>query len=253
MNIIKAVIIDDDEFIHHQLADKLRLLCPDVTVIGYAENAIHGLSLIETVQPDIVFLDIQMPDVNGFELLNKFNNPKFKVVFITSYNQYAIQAIRYSALDYLLKPINDEELISAVDRFRKSRATGYMKVQIDNLMHNLSKNDGEFRLVIATRQGDVSLSVKRIVWCEGDSNYTHLHLSDQSRITASKTLKEFEEMLPEAEFLRVHKSHMVNIAFVNTITRDGQLLMNNDFKLEVAKRRLKEVKQLIENRNNSTN
>ncbi len=249
MTTIKAIIIDDDEFIHHQLAEKLRLLCPDVDVVGFAENAIHGLALIETVSPDIVFLDVQMPGASGFDLLNQFENPSFSVVFITSYNQYAIQALRYSALDFLLKPINDKELVAAVNRYQDRRAPGFLKVQIENLMHNLGKADGEFRLVIATRQGDVSLALKRIIWCEGDSNYTHLHLSDRSKITASKTLKEFEEMLPGAEFMRVHKSHLVNMSYVSNITSDGQLLLTNNLKLEVAKRRFKDVKQSVLNRN----
>jgi two-component system LytT family response regulator len=245
---IKAIIIDDDEFIHQHLRDKLARLAPDVRIVGCAENAAHGRQLIQSARPELVFLDIQMPEASGFDLLNSFDNLNFSVVFITSYNQYAIQAIRYSALDYLLKPINDQELFTALQRLRERRNPGYLRLQIENLIHNLSRNDGELRLVIATRQGDVSLPVTRIMWCEGDSNYTHLHLSDKSKITASKTLKDFEDMLPEKAFLRVHKSHLVNIDYVHSLTGDGHVVLHDNVRLEVARRRLKDVKAIIETR-----
>lgn len=247
MNKIKTIIIDDDEFIHYHLQQKLLQLCPEVEVVAMCENAVHGLESINRFDPDLIFLDIQMPDINGFDLLKQFGAYNFSVVFITSFNEYAIEAIRYSALDYLLKPIKDQELVSAVERFKQRQSPQSLQVQMDNLLHNLSKSNAEFKIVIATRNGDKSLPVHQIIRCEGDSNYTHLHLSDQTKLTASKTLKDFEDMLPESDFLRVHKSHLVNKNFVVSMSNDGQLLLKNNQKIEVAKRRISLIRQLLLN------
>lgn len=242
---IKAIIIDDDLFIHHQLRDKLSELCEDVDVAGCAENALEGLALIKMCKPDLVFLDIQMPEASGFDLLNQFEQPDFSVVFVTSYNEYAIQALRYSALDYLLKPVKGDELVSAVARFKSRRDTSYLKVQIDNLMHNLSKNGTEFRVVVPSRNGDISMDIDDIIWCQGDSNYTHFHLKNSQKITVSKTLKEYDELLSDKDFVRVHKSYLVNLKHVAGISRDDKLQLPGPIELEVAKRRVREVRERL--------
>jgi two-component system, LytTR family, response regulator len=247
VNKIKAIIIDDDEFIHYHLQQKLLQICPEVEIVALCENAVHGLESINRLEPDLIFLDIQMPEISGFDLLQQLGAYNFSVVFITSFNQYAIEAIRYSALDYLLKPIKDEELLGAIARFKQRQSPQSLQIQMDNLLHNLSKTNAEFKIVIATRNGEKSLPIHQIIRCEGDSNYTHLHLSDQSRLTASKTLKDFEDMLPESDFLRVHKSHLVNKNFVVSMSQDGQLLLKNNQKIEVAKRRIALVRQLLPN------
>lgn len=240
---IRAIIIDDDAFIHHQLREKLSDLCPEVEVIACAENAAHGLAMIESSKPDLVFLDIQMPEASGFDLLNQFEHPEFSVVFVTSYNTYAIQALRYSALDYLLKPVQGAELRAAVNRFIARQDAGYLRVQIDNLMHNLSKSATGFRIVIPSRSGDVSIEIERIVWCEGDSNYTHFHLLDNAKVTASKTLKEYEDLLSDKDFVRIHKGYLVNFEHVESMSSDGKLKIRGKRELEVAKRRIKEVRE----------
>lgn len=245
---IRAIIVDDDEFIHFQLQEKMAELCPEVEVLACAENATHGISLIRASKPDLVFLDIQMPDASGFDLLNQFDQPDFSVVFVTSCNEYAVQALRYSALDFLLKPVNGAELRAAVNRFIARQDAGYLRLQIDNLMHNLSKSATGFRIVIPSRNGDVSIDIARIVWCEGDSNYTHFHLVDGHKVTASKTLKEYEDLLSDKDFVRIHKGYLVNFEYVESMSSDGKLMIRVKGELGVAKRRFKEVRERLRGR-----
>jgi len=246
---IRAILIDDDEFMHYQLREKLSEICPEVEVVACAENAAQGLMIIKSRKPDLVFLDIKMPEASGFDLLNQFEHPDFSVVFVTSFNEYAIQALRYSALDYLLKPVQGAELRAAVDRFRSRQDAGYLRLQIDNLMYNLSKKLSDFRVIIPSRNGDTSIDIGSILWCQGDSNYTHFHLKDGHKITASKTLKEYEELLGDKDFMRVHKSYIVNLAHVEGITRTGKLQLTGPLEIEVAKRRLKVVRDHLRHSN----
>ncbi len=242
---IRAIIVDDDEFIHFQLREKLIEFCPEVEVIACAENAAHGLSMIHASKPDLVFLDIHMPEASGFDLLNQFQHPEFSVVFVTSYNEYAIKALRYSALDFLLKPVQGQELRAAVNRFIERQDVGYLRVQIDNLMHNLSKRGSGFRIVIPSRSGDISIDIDQIIWCEGDSNYTHFHLLDSVKVTASKTLKEYEDLLSDKDFMRIHKGYLVNLGHVESMSNDGKLKLHGNRELEIAKRRIKEVRERL--------
>ncbi|MEO8149940.1 MAG: response regulator [Bacteroidia bacterium] len=247
MKQIKTIIIDDDVFIHEQLKDKLKLLFPEVHVAAVCENAIHGIEAIKLHTPALIFLDIQMPGINGFEMLNHVDRNQLKVIFITSYNQYAIEAIRYSAFDYLLKPIKDEELKNSIKRFHQSVDELSFKGKIENLLHNINHKQEAFQLIIPLRQGEKKLAVNNIVRCEADSNYTHFYLNDQSKFTASKTLKECEELLSEKDFIRVHKSHLLNRRYIRSMQNDTHVQLNDGALVEVSRRKLHEVKNSIGN------
>ena len=245
MEKIKTIIIDDDVFIHEQLKDKLKLLFPEVHVAAVCENAIHGIEAIKKYLPDLIFLDIQMPGLSGFEMLNHVDRNQLKVIFITSFNQYAIEAIRYSAFDYLLKPIKDEELKNALNRFQQTADELSFKGKIENLLHNINNSKEEFQLIIPLRQGEKKLQVNAIVRCEADSNYTHFYLSDKSKFTASKTLKECEELLSEKDFIRVHKSHLINKRFIQSLTNNNRVKLTDGSTVEVSRRKWQEVKNSI--------
>ncbi|MBL0053581.1 MAG: response regulator [Bacteroidetes bacterium] len=245
MEKIKTIIIDDDIFIHAQLREQLMLLFPKVQVVAVCENALHGIEAIKSHRPDLIFLDIQMPGLSGFEMLDHVDRNNLKVIFITSYNQYAIEAIRYSAFDYLLKPIKEEELKNAIYRFEQASDEISFKGKIENLLHNINSEKEAFQLIIPLRQGEKKLQIKNIVRCEADSNYTHFFLNDKTKFTASKTLKECEEMLSQKEFLRVHKSHLINKKFIQLLKNDNHVVLTDGSLIEVSRRKLQEVKNSI--------
>lgn len=246
MNRIKAIITDDDLFTSEQLRDRIRMLLPQLEVVAVCENALQGLEAIKKFKPEILFLDIRMPGISGFEMLDHLDQDAFEVIFITSFNQYAIQAIRYSALDYLLKPVNDNELVSAFERYTHKKESLSLKARMETLKQNISiKDAGGFNLIIPTRQGEKNLKVKQIVRCEADSNYTHFFLSDATTFTASRTLKEYEMILSEHDFIRVHKSHIINRHYIQSISNDCQLVLKDQSVIEISRRRYAEVIQAI--------
>jgi two-component system LytT family response regulator len=240
---LKALIIDDEALSADMLEYLIRKNVPEITDIKKATSALGGLEEIKTFQPEIVFLDIQMPFMSGFELLEKFSKPGFSVIFTTAFNKYAIRAIRFSALDYLLKPIDADELKHAVARYMDQRKQileyrELYKVFLDNLKSGESKN---YRLALQTRSGIKLVSPSEIVRCEGHNNYTHFFLTDNTVIITSRTIKEYDEILSGHNFLRVHKSHLVNLSFVEALTPDHKIVMKNKVAIEVSRRRRPDV------------
>lgn len=244
---IKALIVDDEQKACSILKTLLERCAPEITAIEVVHNAMDAYFKINEWKPELVFLDIQMPFMNGFDLLNKLEEINFDVVFTTAFNQYAIQAIRFSALDYLLKPIDVEELTNAVQRFLLRRnSVAPTNLQYQNLVHNLAarKND-EFTLAIHGNQGMQFLKINEIIRLEGDRNYTMFYLSGERKHLASKTLKEYEELLNDKGFVRIHKSHLVNSIFVDSLSQDGIVLMKDKSQVEVSRRRLPDVRKIF--------
>lgn len=243
---LKAIIIDDEKKGRIALRQKVLDYCKDVQVLGEAENGEEGLHLIEKHQPDIVFLDIEMPRMNGFEMLRKIPDKNFHIIFTTAYDQYAITAIKYSAFDYLLKPIDIEELKSAVARIGK-HSTYQTGKKLEALEQNLSDKKLFNKIAIPTIQGLLFFDIHTIIHLEAQSNYTVLYFSDQSKLTASKTLKEFEELLPESVFFRIHHSHIINLNFIKRYIKGdgGQIEMQNGNYVDVARRKKEEFLKLI--------
>lgn len=244
---IHALIVDDEERAGQILTSLLEKNCPDVTKIKFVQNAMDAYFYIKEQHPDLVFLDIQMPFMDGFDLLNKLGEINFDVIFTTAFNQYAIQAIRFSALDYLLKPIDDSELTNAVHRFQSRRnAAGQTGLQYQNLVHNLSaRNHDEFTLAINGNAGMQFIKISDIIRLEGDRNYTLFYLSGNRKHLSSKTMKEYEEILSDKGFLRIHKSHLVNSTFVDVLTQDGMVKMKDKSEVEVSRRRLPDIRKLL--------
>jgi two-component system, LytTR family, response regulator len=237
---IKAVLIDDE--VH--CLDTLNILiddyCPEVQVMEQCMSAKKGLAAVEKHQPALIFLDIEMPVMNGFEFLEQFKEISFAIIFTTSYDQYAIKAIRFRALDYLLKPIDPKELIAAV---RKMQAQKHLPVaeQFEMLMSQVKHIETSFnKIAVPTADGFELIPAAQLVRCEAGDNYTHLFLKEKKKITACRSLKDMEEQLHDfSSFLRVHHSYLVNLNEVIKYVRGegGYLLMSDGSTVNVSRSR----------------
>ncbi len=212
---VKAVIIDDDYSSRLVLREILKKTIGNIELLGEAGNIEDGIQIIERENPDVVFLDISMPDGSGFDLLDKIKVINFKIIFITAYTEYAVKAFKYSAFDYIVKPINVQELTKAVARIPKIKRVE-SKVAVNALKENLFSNgeNGSKTIALPELNGFAILSVEKIVRCEGMRNYTRIILKDEEEKIVSRTLLEFENLLSPLGFLRIHRSHLVNMANV---------------------------------------
>jgi two-component system, LytTR family, response regulator len=237
---IKAILVDDEVHCLDTLSIQLADYCPEVQVVDRCLSGKTALASIEKLKPDLVFLDIEMPTMNGFDLLRQFNTIPFAVVFTTSYDQYAIKAIRFSALDYLLKPIDPKDLVAAVHRVRSQKISPSPE-QFSMLMTQISNRENGFqKIAVPTADGYELIPVLELTHCEADDNYTHLYLKNKKKIIACRTLKEMEEQLQDFTFFaRVHHSYIVNLNEVKRYIRGegGYLVMNDDSTVNVSRSR----------------
>jgi len=236
---ITATIVDDEPDCCEAMVLLLERYCPEVKVLDICYAAETALASIKEHAPQILFLDIEMPFMNGFELLEKLGQINFELIFTTSYDQYAIKAIRFSALDYLLKPVDREELQKAVQKAAQ-RNQHPLPQQLDMLLQKLNHPTIPVnKIAIPTMEGFQLLAAESIISCESDSNYTCLLLKDKRKIMASRTLKEMEEILEDYPFIRVHHSHMVNINEVEKYIKGegGYLIMSDGASINVSRSR----------------
>ncbi|HWR32325.1 MAG TPA: LytTR family DNA-binding domain-containing protein [Chitinophagaceae bacterium] len=244
----RALIVDDEQkarnILHHYLVNFI----PEIGEIQQAASVDEAFSILQTFQPDIVFLDVEMPHKNGFDFLSVISNPSFDVIFTTAYNQYAIQAIRFSALDYLLKPVDPEELKMAVQRHLEKKENEEQKKQLyANLAENIEKKEiKDFKIAVPSSDGVHFFKIEDILRLEADSSYTHIHLVNKKQFVASKTLRFFEEMLEEFNFIRTHKSHLVNPKHITRISNDNSFVILSDgTQVEVSRRKKDEVQEQL--------
>jgi two-component system, LytTR family, response regulator len=245
---IKAILIDDEESSISSLKEKLLSHCSQIKIIALCDNAAKGIEAIDSLQPDIVFLDIEMPVMNGFIMLQQLTYKNFELIFTTAYDHYAIKAIRYSALDYLVKPIEIEELKASVNRAIEKRSHSYPNPQIELLVEQLvSRKNAYSRIAVSTTEGLQFIKVEDIVYLEASVNYTHIYTVGKNKYTASRTLKDFEEILPTEIFLRIHNSYIINKNFAEKYIRGegGQVVLSNGVTLDVAKRKKSEFLKAI--------
>ena len=227
---IKAILIDDELHCLETLSFSLKEYCPNVQIMDQCGCAKAGLASIEKHQPDLVFLDIAMPVINGFELLEHFKPLPFAVIFTTGYNQYAIKAIRFAALDYLLKTIDNIELVNAVAKIKERRQLS-LPEQIQLLLHQKDEKRRHFhKIVVPTFEGFEMIPADEVVRCEAHDNYTYLFIKSKLRMIACRTLKDMEEQLQHfSYFVRVHHSHLANLNEVTKYVRgDGGYLVMSD-------------------------
>jgi two-component system, LytTR family, response regulator len=247
---IKAVLIDDEKNALEMLEWQLHTYCPQVTIAATCTNAIDGISGIQNHRPQLVFLDIEMPKKNGFELIQSFAEPFFDVIFTTAYNQFALKAFRFAAFDYLLKPIDAEDLTASVLRYQKKTVQSDLKRQIEILMQQYIKPDTlPDKVSFSTQQSIHFIVPDNIVYCESNSNYTTLHFTDKTKMIVSKTLKEVEDVLVHYHFYRVHHSFIINLRHISRYVKNdgGSIEMFGGAQVPVSRQRKQEILQVITN------
>lgn len=249
MNKITCIIIDDERIAREAFQDICeRYLKDKLEVRGLAGSVKEGVELIKKHQPEIVFLDIEMPVESGFKLFDYFTKYTFEVIFTTAFKQYAIDAVKYAALDYLLKPINFIDLREALIRYEKKRSTNTSQVRIETLLSNLSVGvDMNQKVAFPTMDGYQMEKLNDIMYCEGDVNYTKIHTYDGRLIMVSRTLKDVEELLSSHYFYRTHKSYLVNLNYIKSYSRSENfgIFLDNNLWLPVSTRKNDEFIQML--------
>ncbi|MBL7933610.1 MAG: response regulator transcription factor [Bacteroidia bacterium] len=238
---IQAMLIDDEALGRAALRKSLEIYCPNIKIVSEAENADTAKELIETLKPQLLFLDIAMPGKSGFDLLQEINYKDFAVIFVTAHDEYTIQAIRYSAVDYLLKPFDESELVNAVERVEKRIAERSDRVNIDTFMHNIyhkMPND-QMQLCIASSKGFQVIKVSDVICCEARNSYTIFYLANNQQVISSKPIGDYELLLADAFFSRIHKSWLINLKHLKEYRKGegGLVIMSNMKELEVARRK----------------
>lgn len=243
---VNAIIIDDELKSRELLQELLSSFCPSVKVIGTADAIEPAERLIRSLNPHVIFLDIEMPLGNGFALLQKFNNPSFEVIFTTAYNHYAVKAIKFSALDYLLKPIDIDDLKKAVEKVETkiSSKTEDISQRLEVFFSHFKEKTNPKKIAISSTKGITFVEISDIIRCESNVNYTNIFLKNKVQITVPKTLKDYEELLSDYNFFRVHNSSLVNIDHVEQYIKEGgHIVMSDGVSVEVSRSRKKEFMQ----------
>jgi two-component system LytT family response regulator len=244
---MKALIVDDEKHSRHVMSLLLARYCPEIKVMAQCANAAEALVAISTHQPELVFLDIEMPGINGFTMLEKCDDRNFDVIFTTAYNEYAIQAIRHSALDYLLKPVDKDELIKAVARVRKNKRL-MASERVDKLLQMLNMKKTIEQVALPTMEGLVMINTDDIVYCESDSAYTNFIFTDGKKILSAKTLKEVEDVLVTKNFYRVHNSFLINLRYIKKYIKGagGEVVMINGSHIPISRTKKQEFLSMLE-------
>ena len=241
---IRAIIVDDEEKGRLTLKNLIGKNCPSIELIDLCDSVEMAIDSILKHQPDLVFLDIEMPFQNGFALLEKFNKPNFDVIFITAYDHYAIKAIKYSALDYLLKPVDTDELKEAVTKIENKKKSVLPQMpDFELLLSNLKLKGNSAKIAVPTFDGLQMLSSTNIIKCTANESYTEIVLSDGKKIMVSRILKEYEDLLSDFNFFRVHNSCLINLAHVNKYIKGdgGYVVMSDGESVEVSRRKKNEL------------
>lgn len=243
---IKSIIVDDEKHGRENLAGILEKYCPEIDLVAEANSVDAARAAIEKYDPDLVFLDIEMPKANGFHLLEQLQDFRFEVIFVTAYGNYAIKAIRFSAADYILKPININDLQAAVQKVSERIRQKQENLRMKQLVHNISQPQNP-RIGLPAGDRIEFADVKTIIHCRGEGNYTHIYFEGNKHLLVAKTLVEFEELLHEYAFLRAHKAHLVNLNHVVAYlkTDGGSLRLSNGNEVAVSRRRKEQVLKML--------
>ncbi|MRT17975.1 response regulator transcription factor [Vitellibacter sp. q18] len=244
----KVIIIDDEAHCIEVLKDLIKKVHPDYEISGVFTNPMEGLLFIENHPPDLLFLDIEMPHLNGFALLDKLLPIDFDIIFTTAYDRYAIRAFNYSAINYLLKPISERNIVTALANWEKRRK----KISFEQwrLFQSSIENSNQkcTKIALPTGIGFNIVEIRNIIRCQSDNNYTNFFLMDGTKILISRTLKEIDDILSEQKFLRVHQSHLINPKFVKGILKQdgGSLIMADDTEIPVSRQKRKQINEILE-------
>lgn len=246
MEFIKAIIIDDEERARNTLSSLLLNYCPEICVLATCANVPDGVLAINKHKPDVVFLDIEMPDYNGFELLGFFREIDFDIIFVTAYSEYAIKAFEISAVDYILKPIDIDQLKNSVEKLKQKKLHSQMQEQIE-LLKESYKGDDIRKIALSMSNGLTFVEVSEIVLLEADGAYTTFYMKNGQRILVSKKLKFYEDILSNrAYFFRTHRSYFINVNYIRSYSRsENAILMENEFSVTISRDRKQEFEALL--------
>lgn len=235
---LKSVIVDDEYKSRESMRILLEEFCDSVEVCALCQNVDEGIQAIRKFKPEVVFLDVQMQRETGFDLLTKIQNINFEVIFTTAHSEYAIKAFKFSAIDYLLKPIDLEELKFAINKVNK-KLYDNISLRLEHLVQNLRSTSENYKLALPTSDGLFFVKVSDIIYCEASSNYTEIVTGDGKKHLVSRTLKEYDDMLTDHNFYRIHNSYLINLNAIKKYVRGegGYVVMNNDRSLDVSKRK----------------
>lgn len=245
---MKAILVDDEEKSRRVLRSLLEKFCPEIQICGEAEGVEQAAQLVKEQKPGLVFLDIQMPTGSGFDLLRKYEELPFDVIFVTSYDEYAINAIKFSALDYLMKPVEVEELKRAVGKAVKKSSSNNTGLQVINLLNNTSENNVEKSVAVHVNEKVMFIKINSIIRIEADNRYAHLHTKDGNKYTVTKTLKEFEEFLANnRSFVRINKNYMLNLNSVKNYSKGEPCIIETEdgMTFEVSRRKKQEILEVL--------
>jgi len=244
---MKAIIIDDEKHCREVLHTLLTRYCKHIEVVGQFAGGEEALSSIEEIAPDLMFLDIEMPGMSGFDFLQQLNNRSIAVIFTTAYNDYAIKAIKHSALDYLLKPVDKDELVEAVNKATSSRDVKVAQ-RVEDLLQSMQAPKTNKRFAVPTMEGLTLLNPDEVEYVKSDGPYSHFYFTDKRHLIISKTLKEAEEVLPAADFFRIHHSYLVNMKYITKYLRGegGEVVMHSGEHIPVSRSRKQDFLSLLE-------
>lgn len=242
---IRTLIIDDEENNRLRLKKMILEYFPQIEVVGEADGVETGLTVIENSNPELVLLDIRMADGNAFDLLKRVKSISFKIIFVTAYEEYALKAIKFSALDYLLKPVSVDDLKTAFIK-AENQILDELRFQISSLRNNLQTSRSK-TLALRTSEKIYLLEVNDIIRCEADRNYTRFFVNEQKKHIASQPMKEFEELLTEFGFIRIHKSHLINISYIESFDKSdgGYVILKDKTELPVSRRKKNELLEIF--------
>jgi len=242
---IRTLIIDDEENNRQRLAGLIQEHFPNISIVGEADGVASGLKAIEEYNPELVLLDIKMADGDAFDLLQQIKNISFKIIFVTAFEEYALKAFKFSALDYLLKPVAVDDLRIAFDKAERQILT-QLKLQIATLNGNMRNNNSK-TLVLRTAEKIFFIETKDIIRCESDRNYTYFFVKENRKHIASQPLKEYEEILQDHGFFRIHKSHMINLSYIESFDKadGGSIILKDKTELPVARRKKAELLEVF--------
>lgn len=249
---ISSVIIDDDSNIRSGMKGLLALFAPQIEIVGEAESVDAGVALIESLNPQVIFLDIQLTDGTGFDILEKINNKqikiKFHVIFVTAHEEFAIKAFIFSALDYLLKPVDPTELKKVIEKINTTIEKNNEFSNIELLLENIKKEKSNFkRIALSNSDGIHQFEIADIIRCESDDNYTKFFIKNGRVILISKTLKEYEELLKDSGFFRVHQSHLINLNYLKTYIKkdNGIIVMQDNTTIPISQRKKEALQHIL--------
>lgn len=244
---MKVIIVDDEQFARDSISNILNQKFQEITIVAQAGSLKEAIPKIHKYEPDLVFLDIDLTDGTGFDLLRAFDTILFKIIFVTAHNEFAIKAIKYSALDYLLKPVNSEELEKAVNRAKQTFDADQEQKKINTFLHNsIAENK---KIIIHTSDSFFVVNVDDIIRCEATNNYTEFILKEGKKILVSRSLKIYEAILAEQGFVRVHRSHLINLKYITRFEKKegGSVFLVDEVRLPVSQRKRQELINLIQN------